>query len=72
MRRAFGSGQMAVLFNSHSGILDNQTTMGGMRTAYTTGMGGSGMMRLVPVAIPSYAAKRRAQVGDKRQNMVSS
>ena len=53
MRRALGSGQTAVLLNSHSGIME-------MRTACTTGFLESGMMELVlpPRSHPSYAARR--------------
>ena len=65
MRRALGSGQMAVLLNSHSGILDNQTTVGEMRTACTTGGRESGMMHLAQNHSASYAARRRVQVEEK-------
>ena len=65
MGRALGSGLMAVLFNSHSGILDNHPTRGEMRTASTTGGMESGMMHLAQCHSASYAARRRVQVEEK-------
>ena len=74
MRRALGSGPTAVLLNGISGILENQTTIEGKRTAYRSiPVVGSGMIFLAPTPPgASYAARRRPQVGDKRQNIVSS
>ena len=69
MRKAPGLGQTAVLLNSHSGILDNQPTWGEMSTACTTGGMESGMINFAPNPSASYAARGRAQVGDKRQNI---
>ena len=69
-RKKLGSGQTTLYLDSHSGLLGNQTAAG-VRTVYSTKRAKgiiTGMMRLALAPWPSYAARRGAQVGEKRQN----